>query len=204
MAGVSAAELRAEVSDAIRYAHTRLNTNATRTYEASAFLYALVELLSEKGLITIEDLDARKEVVGERLTQQYRAKALGVMLQDPEIDKYTYSEVAEVDCASKLHLCKAACCRLPFALSRQDLSERVVHWDLGRPYLIAQGTNSYCVHLSCETKQCTIREQRPLPCRAYDCRKDPRIWVDFDAGIPNSDILREDWPAPVDEDGKNQ
>ena len=38
----------------------------------------------------------------------------------------------------RVHLCKASCCRLPFALSRQDVEEGIVRWDLGQPYLIDQ------------------------------------------------------------------
>jgi Fe-S-cluster containining protein len=31
---------------------------------------------------------------------------------------------------------------------------------------------------------CTIYEKRPASCRAYDCRADPRVWIDFEARIP--------------------
>jgi Fe-S-cluster containining protein len=187
-------ELRKEIADAFLYAHSRLNSNTGSTLEASAFLYALIELLSEKGIISEQELDERKRRVGERLAVRYRENGCGVALQEPETDKYSYRGVVEIDCGSRLHLCHAACCKLPFALSKQDVSERIVKWDLGRPYMIAQGEDGYCRHLD-GRKQCTIRENRPLPCRAYDCRKDRRIWLDFEQGLVNPDISRPDWPA---------
>ena len=61
--------LRQAVSEGLLYTHTRLDANQRKTVEAASFLYALVELLSEKGLITIGELDARKEVVAQRHDQ---------------------------------------------------------------------------------------------------------------------------------------
>jgi hypothetical protein len=29
-----------------------------------------------------------------------------------------------------------------------------------------------------------VYAQRPGACRAYDCRHDPRVWIDFEARIP--------------------
>ncbi len=191
--------LRGEVARGLLYVHSRLNGNTTRTLEAASFLYALVEILADKGLITIDELDARKTVVAQRLERQLREQGMGALFQDPEQDKYTFAQVAVVDCASRIPLCHATCCRLPFALSRQDVYEGVVHWELAQPYLIAQGADGYCTHLqgarsdpaSCH---CGIYTHRPLPCRAYDCRNDERIWLDFDQSIVNPAIERADWP----------
>jgi hypothetical protein len=45
---------------------------------------------------------------------------------------------------------------------------------------------------------CTVHEQRPLFCRMYDCRKDPRIWLDFDRQVPNPSLAeRPQLPATV-------
>jgi len=195
---------RQELSEALLFAHSRLNSNTFRTLESSSFLYALIELLDQKGLLTIEELDARKAAVAERLKRQYREQGMGVVTQDPEIDKYTFTATVEIDCASKIPFCRASCCRLPFALSRQDLRERVVHWDFSRPYMIEQGPGNYCAHLSRENSCCTIRDQRPVPCRGYDCREDQRIWVDFENNIVNPDILRDDWPAPIEETSEDR
>ncbi len=187
-------DLRQEVTEGLLYTHSRLNANTGKTLEAASFLYALVELLNEQGLITIEELDERKQMVGKRLAAQLSEQGQGVMLQNPEYDKYTFQGEAKIDCANRIHLCHAACCRLPFALSKQEVREGIVHWDLGQPYLIAQGEDGYCCHLDRATRCCTVREHRPVPCRAFDCRGDKRIWLDFENMIPHPDIDRPDWP----------
>jgi len=186
--------LRQEVAEGLFYTHFRLSQGTNKTLENSAFLYGLVEILSEKGLISIQELDERKKVVAERLIAQLKEKGLGVMLQDEFEDKYSFEGEAKVDCENRIEFCHAACCRLRFALSKQDVYEGVVKWELGKPYLIAQGKDGYCTHFERGTCRCTIREQRPVPCRGYDCSNDKRIWVDFENKIVNPNINRVDWP----------
>ena len=89
---INRGDLRHQIADGLLYTHSRLNANAKKTLEAASFLYALIELLEEKGLLSIEELDARKEVVAERLLEQYRQDGNGVMLQDPEYDKYGFAQ----------------------------------------------------------------------------------------------------------------
>jgi hypothetical protein len=187
-------DLRQQVAEGLFYTHTRLSQNTNKTLEASSFLYALVELLNERGVITVQELDERKKVVAERLVAQLKEKGLGVMLQDPEEDKYAFKGEVEIDCENRVQLCHATCCRLRFALSKQDVYEGIVKWDLGRPYLIAQGNDRYCTHFERSTCRCTVRENRPVPCRGYDCRNDKRIWLDFEHKIVNPNIHRADWP----------
>jgi hypothetical protein len=188
-------DLRQQVAGGLAFAHTRLNATVARALESTSFLYALIELLSEHGLVSIEELDTRREVVGERLGNRLRAGGEGVVVQDPEIDKYEFGEgEVEIDCLSRLHLCKAACCRLPWALSKQDVYEGIVRWDFSQPYLNERGPDGYCTHLERGTCLCSIREHRPVPCRAFDCRSDPRIWVDFEEGVPNPRLEDPDWP----------
>jgi hypothetical protein len=187
-------DLRQEAAEGLLYTHSRLNANTSKTLEVASFLYALIELLSEKGLITVEELDERKRVVGQRLAKQFSGKGMGVMLQDPEYEKYTFQGGVEIDCENRVHLCKASCCRLPFALSKQDVREGIVHWNLGQPYLIDQGKDGYCVHLQRGSCQCGIYAHRPVPCRGYDCRNDQRIWLDFEKKLPNPALGQPDWP----------
>jgi hypothetical protein len=187
-------DLRQEVSEGLFYTHVRLSQSTNKTLENSAFLYGLIELLNEKGIISIDELDERKKVVGERLVAKLKEKGLGVMLQDPEEDKYSFQEEVKIDCENRVHLCKATCCRLRFALSKQDVHEGIIKWDLGHPYMIAHDKNDYCTHMERGTCRCTVRENRPVPCRGYDCRNDKRIWLDFENKIVNPNIYREDWP----------
>lgn len=94
-------------------------------------------------------------------------------------------------------LCGAACCKLPLALSSEDVREGVLTWDTGRPYMMARGADHHCVHLDRQTRQCGVYGRRPIPCRGYDCRGDRRIWLDFDARIINPQINAPDWPVSL-------
>nr|MBS0019197.1 YkgJ family cysteine cluster protein [Gammaproteobacteria bacterium] len=188
LSGKERMELRAEVAGGLRYAHRRASANTGKLLEVASFAYAAIELLAEKGLLTIEELDGRKKVVAERLMKKYTADGMGAAYQDPEFDKYTFDRTVEIDCDSRLPLCKAACCRLRFALSRQDVEEGIVQWEFRHPYFIAHRADGYCRHLDAAKLSCSIHANRAVPCRAYDCRNDKRIWSDFDNGCINPDI----------------
>lgn len=187
-------DLRHQVAEGLVYTHTRLNANTRKTREAAAYIFALVELLHDKGLIGVEELETRRETLERQLLEQYKAEGQGVALQENGQDKYAFTEGVTIDCANRVHLCKASCCRLPFALSRQDVREGIVHWDLGQPYIIEHEADGYCTHMARGTCACTIYAHRPTPCRGYDCRKDQRIWLDFEQKIPNPAIEQPDWP----------
>lgn len=186
--------LRKEVAEGLLFTHGRLSENTKLTVEAGSFLYGLIEILIEKGILTLEEIDDRQLQVAERLVKKNKERGIGILLQEPEHDKYKFNSTSEIDCESRVSLCKASCCRLPFALSKQDIREGVVHWDLGQPYIIAQGKDGYCCHLMGKSRQCSIRQHRPVPCRAYDCSKDQTIWLDFEERIINPEILQEEWP----------
>ncbi len=197
-------QLRREIAEGLLYTHARLSENTRTTLETSAFLYGLVELLNESGIVAIEDLDTKKKEVAQRLIKKNNDKGVGVLLQDSEYDKYTFKDTVLIDCESRIQICKAACCRLPFALSRQDIRENVVHWDLGQPYIIAQENDGYCKHLARSSLRCGVHDSRPVPCRAFDCRKDQKIWLDFDRRIINPQIRESDWPRCVSSDADHK
>jgi Fe-S-cluster containining protein len=180
--------LRHELLGGLVHAHRLSSANTGRILEAATFLYALIELLTEKGILTIEELDARKDSIADRVEQRFLSKGAGVALQEPDQDKYTLPSEAHVDCENRVHLCKAACCRMLFPLSRQDISEGVIMWNLEAPYVIAHTEEGYCRHLDRAACRCTVREQRPIPCRVYDCSEDSRIWLDFENYVINPDM----------------
>jgi len=188
-------EARDEVAAGFRYAHFRADANTGKLLEVASFLYAAIDMLSQKGLLDIAELDERKKEAAAQLVEKFSERGMGVVYQKPEQDKYSFESVAKIDCENRIHLCRAACCKLPFALSKQDVEEGVVRWDFSRPYLIAHGPDGYCQHLDKENKCCSVYAHRPIPCRGYDCRKDQRIWLDFENGVINPGVRESNWPA---------
>ncbi len=191
-------KMRTEVAEGLRYTHSRANSNTAKLLEVSSFAYAAIELLAEKGLIDIEVLDRKKKEIADRLVEKFRQEGIGAAYQDPEHDKYTFESSVEIDCENRIDLCKAACCRLRFALSHQDVEEGIVQWDFGHPYFIASDEDGYCHHLDRGCMNCTIHQNRPVPCRAYDCRNDKRIWSDFEQRIVSPDLNKLFGPAQGD------
>lgn len=180
-------KIRSEVAGGLRYTHTRANANTGNLLEIASFAYAAIELLTEKGLLDITELDERKRAVAGRLVKKFINEGMGLTYQEKEQDKYQF-EAAQIDCEARLPLCKAACCKMGFALSKQDVEEGIVKWNFTRPYLIERGEDGYCVHMNRDRLNCTIHSHRPVPCRGYDCRADKRIWADFEAKIVSPEL----------------
>lgn len=184
-----------EVLRGLIYTHNRANANTAEVHEANATLQTLLEMLVERGLVDPEAFEEKRKQASEQLRHEYVERGMAVAMQEFGVSKYEFQGGAEIDCESRIHLCKAACCRLPFALSKQDVQEGVVKWDLGQPYMNARDTDGYCAHLEKCSGQCTVYAQRPIPCRGYDCRKDQRIWLDFENCVINPRVGEPDWPG---------
>jgi len=185
---------RAEIMRGLVYTHNRANANTAELHKTSVTVAAVIDLLIDCGLIDAADLSARREQLAEELKRDYVSRGMAVAMQDFEVSKYEFKGGAEIYCESRLHLCKAACCRLPFALSKHDVQEGVVKWELGQPYMNARDEDGYCTHLDRTTHQCSVYNQRPIPCRGYDCRKDQRVWIDFEKRVVNPKVNDPDWP----------
>jgi hypothetical protein len=190
--------MTAEMLRGLIYVHNRANANTAAVHEANATLHALVELLVERGVVDGETFEARREQAAEKLRREYVERGMAVAMQEFGVSKYEFQGGAEIDCESRLHLCQAACCRLPFALSKQDVQEGIMKWDLGQPYLNARDEQGYCAHLERSTCRCTVYHHRPIPCRGYDCRKDRRIWLDFEKRVVNPCVADPDWTRDVE------
>lgn len=98
-------------------------------------------------------------------------------------DKYAVPS-PDVDCASLIPLCGARCCSFEVTLSSQDVAERRLPFDIGRPYLLPKNPETGRCGCMDRDGACTVYDHRPGACRAYDCRRDPRVWTDFEAKIP--------------------
>ena len=85
-------KIQKDLSSGLIYTHSRINANTLKNLESTSLLYALIELLIEKGLLTTEELNERKRQVAERLVKRFVESGLGLMYQDPEYDKYTFDK----------------------------------------------------------------------------------------------------------------
>lgn len=112
------------------------------------------------------------------------AKAAPHVALDLGGSKYHAASPA-IPCDELIPLCGGRCCTFSFSLSTEDLDEGVIRWDYGQPYLIRQrASDGFCVHNAPDTHGCTVHTHRPRVCRAYDCREDKRVWIDYATRVP--------------------
>jgi len=179
-----------EILDGFLYSYRQMDTSAVKLFEASVHLYALAELLIDKGIICTEELEERKKEVKKRLNQSYKDAEIGVRVRRQEIDKYAITNEVKIDCENRMHLCRGACCSFDYPLTMQDIKEGV-RWRLGRPFMNAHGADGYCVHWQRDNAKCSIYECRPAVCREYDCRQDSRVWTDFEKMVINPELFNK-------------
>ncbi len=137
----------------------------------------LCTILVERGQL----MDSQRRLIDRLLEHQARAgktvrlRVVGDKHQTPGPD---------IDCASRLHLCKARCCTLQVELAREDIDDGI-RFDVDNPYVLVREADGWCHYIDrAAGGGCTIYDKRPATCRKFDCRQDKRIWVDFEAGIP--------------------
>jgi hypothetical protein len=155
------------------HTHTLLSEQAERANDNEAILNGLIDVLVKRGLVSSDELLQAIESVRVETAERGERATIGAALRvdDERPD-------ATVDCATRLPICGAACCRLRFALSTEDIEAGVVKWDLAKPYYNRLGEGGHCHQWDAG---CGCYEQRPGVCRTYSCEHDPRIWTDFAA-----------------------
>jgi Fe-S-cluster containining protein len=141
-------------------------------------LETLIEILLAKGELAPAHL-----VLIQRLRQRVEAARKGEIELASDEDKYSI-EGEPIDCENRLHLCLGRCCSFGVLLSRQDLAEGQLTWEIEKPYRLSRGADGYCSHLGRDDARCERYEHRPATCRSYTCKTDPRVWLDFEARIP--------------------
>lgn len=174
--------LREDLNSGLRHLHFMGMQTKHDIIDVSSRLFALIEELVANGKLDLRGFDERRLRLRENEEDRLQNRA---HVQVAEmIDKYKLEDLPQIDCHSRIHLCKARCCKLTFLLSFQDLDERIVQWDYSKPYQIRQQPNGYCIHNhSSNGGCCRVYENRPFTCRTYDCRNDERIWIDFEQRI---------------------
>ena len=171
--------LERQVERASFYTHTAIGQNAIRLGDVEGFVFGLIDVLVAKRLVTLEEVETALEKVKTEMAEKDDYPSANVAMRvDPESAEE--APAVPVNCAERMHICKAICCKLHFALSQEEIESGKVKWDLGQPYYIRQETNGFCTHNNRPTAGCSIYPDRPHICQTYSCANDERIWKDFE------------------------
>jgi Fe-S-cluster containining protein len=191
-------ELERQLERGTIYTHTVLSEQTERANENEAVVNGLIDVLIRRGLVSADELKRAIEAVRQETT----AKGLLVSVHAAIRVDGEPGPPPVIDCAARLPVCQAACCRMRFALSAADLDAGALKWDLGQPYYNRRGPDGYCHRSDATTRACGIYDERPQVCRVYSCAKDTRIWSDFEAMELNQEWidahLGGDEPGPVE------
>jgi Fe-S-cluster containining protein len=169
-------DLESQVVRGSLFMHSALSEEGERITELETMLFGLVDHLVAAGVTTREAVTHAGERARTELEERGDVPAPGVALRVDGTDDH----FVPVNCAERIHVCKAVCCRLAFALSAEEVGAGNVKWDLGSPYQIRQRPDGYCNHNDAATHACTLYDDRPGVCRRYSCANDARIWSDFE------------------------
>lgn len=174
---------REELETALRHANYLISQLRDELLQLAAQVVVLEEHLADRGHADGDALLGElPEMVENVLVSDEADDPIRVEYSETVADKYAI-ESPPIPCEELLPICEARCCKLNFMLSTQDLEETVARFDYGRPYWNLQNDAGWCVHCQPGTHGCGIYENRPAPCRRFDCRGDARIWIDFDKRI---------------------
>jgi Fe-S-cluster containining protein len=187
-------ELERQVERGSMFTQAVFQKSFTRLSLVEEVVREMVDVLVERGVVAHELAEAR-EALEEVARRPEDEKDVRSSLRWPAIavrvDPAEETQLEPVDCAARMNVCQAVCCRLKFALSQDEIERGHVKWDIGHPYVIRQDSSGYCSHNDCASRSCTIYEERPRLCREYSCRNDKRIWADFDAMVLNSEWINQ-------------
>jgi len=85
-------------------------------------------------------------------------------------------EKQSVDCnAGRALGCQTFCCRLLVRLT--DDERRYGDGRLSPKNCLDKRPDGWCVHLEQHSERCSVWDDRPETCRAYDCTNDPRLQI---------------------------
>jgi hypothetical protein len=171
-------ELERQLERSGFFTHSSLSNQAERINEIESFLYGLIDSLFKKGLLEKDELEETVKKVRDETLKKKEHFHAGIAISFDNEEKTI--DYITVNCEERLHICKAVCCQLQFALTIDEIETGKIKWDLGQPYFIRQTKNGCCVHKYSTNHKCSIYENRPGICRKYSCANDKRIWNDFE------------------------
>ncbi len=184
---------REDFERAVRYLHLSDLDARALVLHLAAQVVALTEALQRRFDAPVTEQNSEPLQAGiqrslpqvlERI-QAADSRARGRVWMDTSLEDKYEVESSSPPCEELIPLCGARCCQMEFPLSTADLDEGVIRWDYGQPYVIRQrASDGFCVHNDPTSHGCTVHAQRPATCRRYDCRKDERVWIDYERRIP--------------------
>ena len=180
--------LERQVERGSLFTHTALGRAGARTREVESFVYGLVDVLLAREAVTLEEMERAVVAARRQLDERGEPPEPAVVLRADPAPAEDDAPVL-VNCAERMPVCHAVCCKLDFPLSADEVEAGELRWDLGRPYVIRHDDEGRCVHNDPETGGCCVYEDRPAPCRRYSCAGDERIWKDFEAMELNEEWL---------------
>jgi Fe-S-cluster containining protein len=199
-------ELQRQVERGSLFMHASFDRIAGRATDIDGRLHDLIEVLCNKGVLDGGDFEPDPAPTAEAPTEAGSEAATPPEPAEPEADPAQPPPVQwpaialrgeagqakprqEVNCAERMHVCHAVCCKLNFPLTAGEVDAGKVRFDLGFPYMIRHDVDGYCTHNNRETGFCGVYADRPGICGQYSCAGDTRIWKDFDAMELNQEWL---------------
>jgi hypothetical protein len=180
-----------ELDDQVRrgslFAQAIASRQMARANQTEAAVYGLIDLLIEKGALTSEEVTRAIEQTGTEMRHAGRHATLDVIVREDRPEPAPAGD--EIDCATRIPFCQAACCRMRWPLTLEEIEAGPVKWDLGRPFFNRHAAHGYCHRHDIASHACEVYDQRPPPCRQYSCVDDERIWLDFERMIPNTEWI---------------
>jgi hypothetical protein len=173
--------------DSIR-TQSLFNRSFERVSELEQLLLGLIDVLVARGVVREEDVEPAARAVADEIAKRDQPPPHKVILREDSAEQAARPEQF-VDCAARMPVCHAVCCKLTVQLSADEVEAGQLRWDLGRPYVLRRESDSRCTHQDRVTGFCGVYADRPKPCRQYSCANDRRIWSDFDGMVLNQEWL---------------
>jgi hypothetical protein len=145
--------------------------------------------LLKRAMVSLGQVDVvdrqriEKELILELFPPERPRAGVGVQVHRPP---RVNEKMVELDCARRLPLCKAACCRIfDVFLTPAEIESNRYDWNVRQPYALVKNPSG-CTYLKAGTCACMrYHDSRPRVCTGYSCARDRRIWADFDKRILN-------------------
>lgn len=182
---IPAPSIEKNMEEASLFTHTILSNYAHRINAVETFLYGMADTLMKKGIIEKDDIKQSAIQVQQEIREKGEELHPGLALR---VDGKQKQDFVSVNCNERMHICKAVCCKLDFALNAREVESGKLKWELGRPYYIRHKSNGYCIYWEEEEPGCSIYDDRPPTCKAFSCANDKRLWKDFD-----NMVLNQEW-----------